>query len=61
MPLPLALKISGNFLMPLIYFIVWTNLVQSSFSGSLTIVVSNDTAVHVSGMLRLLEMCLRLG
>ena len=50
MPLPLALKISGIFLVPLMYFIRWTNLAQSSLSGSRTRVVRNAIAVHVSGL-----------
>ena len=54
MPLLFSIRMSVWFLVPLIYFIIWTNLSQSSFSGSLTLVVSNEIVVHVSGMARLL-------
>ena len=51
-PPPLALKVRGNFLVPLMYFIRWVNLDQSSVSGSLTLVVRNAIAVQVSGLAR---------
>ena len=41
MPLPLSLMISGRLLVPMIYFIRWTNLAQSSLSDFLSIVVGN--------------------
>jgi hypothetical protein len=53
MPLPLALNISGTLWVPLMYLIRWTNLVQSSLSGSHTLVVQNAIAVQVSGLARL--------
>jgi hypothetical protein len=50
MPLPLALKISDIVRVPLIYLSRWTNLVQSSLSGSRTVVVKNAITVQVSGL-----------
>ena len=38
---PLAIRISGRFLVLLVYLVRWTNLVQSSLSGSLTLKVRN--------------------
>ena len=55
MPLPLSLRISGGFLVTLIYFIIWTNLAQSPLSGSLTLLVRNLIVVQVSGLARLAE------
>jgi hypothetical protein len=49
-PLQLALKISGIVRVPLMYLIMWTNLVQSSLSGSRTLVVNNAIAVQVYGL-----------
>ena len=54
MPLPLALRISGRLLVPLIYFIIWTNLAQSSLSDSLTLAARNETSVHLSGLTHLI-------
>ena len=54
-PLPLALRISSNLLVPLIYFIRCTNMVQLSLLGSLTLMVRNETAVHVSDLARLVS------
>jgi hypothetical protein len=53
MPLPLALTISSIIQVPLMYLIMWTNLVQSSLSGSRTLIVKNAIAVQVSGLARL--------
>jgi hypothetical protein len=53
MPLQLALKIIGIVRVPLMYLLMWTNLVQSSLSGSRTLVVKNAIAVQVSGLDRL--------
>ena len=53
MPLPLALKISGKLLLPLIYFIIWTNLSQSPLSGSIILVVMSEILVQVSVLARL--------
>jgi hypothetical protein len=39
MPVEAALNISGRVLVPQRYLIIWANLVQSSVSGSLTLVV----------------------
>ena len=50
MPLPSVLKISGSFLVPLMYFIRWTSLAQPSLSGSCTLIVRNVMAVHVSSL-----------
>ena len=53
MPLPLALKIRGIVRVPLMYLIRWTILVQSSLSGSRTLVVKNAITVQVSGLSQL--------
>ena len=53
MPLPLALSIICRFLVPLLYFIRWTNLSQLSLAGSFTLVVKNLIAVQVSILDRL--------
>jgi hypothetical protein len=50
MLLSLELKISVIVQVPLMYLISWTNLVQSSLSGSCTLVVKNAIAVQVSGL-----------
>jgi hypothetical protein len=50
MLLPLALKINGIIQLPLMYLIRWTNLVQSSFLGSCTLVAKNAIAVQVSSL-----------
>ena len=50
MHLLLELRISGKFLVSLIYFIWWTNLNQLLLSGSITFVASNETVVRVSGL-----------
>ena len=52
-PLMLALRISGRFLVHLIYFIIWDNLDQSPLSGYLTLMVRNEISVWVSGLTRL--------
>ena len=46
----LELRISGSVRVPLMYFIMWTNLAQLSRSGDRTIVVRNATAVQVSDL-----------
>jgi hypothetical protein len=53
-PLPLALTISGIVRVPMMYLIRWNNLVQSSLSGSRTLVIKNAIVVQVSGISRLL-------
>ena len=53
MPIPLVLRISGRFLVPLIYFILCTNLAQFLLSGSLTLVARNEISVQVSSLARL--------
>jgi hypothetical protein len=53
-PLPSALKIRGQSLSMLRYFIRWLNFLQSSISGALTLVVRNEIAVLTSGLARLL-------
>ena len=47
MPLSLALRISGKFLVLLIYFIIWTKLNQSSLSSCLTLLKRNEILIHV--------------
>ena len=47
MPLTLLLRKIGRFPVPLIYFIICTNLAQSSLSGSFTLVVRNEIALQV--------------
>ena len=54
-PLLLALRISGRFLVPMIYFIRWINLAQSLLSGSLTLVARNEITVQVYGLPCLVE------
>ena len=54
-PLPLALRISGSVRVLLMYLIMWTIVAQSSRSGAQTLVVRNATAVHVSGLVCLVE------
>ena len=44
-PLTLELRISGRFLVTLIYFFRWNDLAQLSFSGYLNLVVMNEIAV----------------
>ena len=41
MTLMLALRVSGRFLVLLIYLIIWTNLAQLELSGSLILMVRN--------------------
>ena len=53
MPLPLALRISGKLFVTLMYLIRWNNFPQYSLAGSLTLLVRNETTVHVSVLARL--------
>jgi predicted lysophospholipase L1 biosynthesis ABC-type transport system permease subunit len=50
MPLPLALNISGIVRVPMMFLIRWTNLVQSSLSGSLTLIDNNAITVQESSL-----------
>ena len=54
-PLPLKLSVSGGFLVRMIYFIRCTKFSQSSFSGSLNLVVRNKIVVQVSDLACLVE------
>ena len=55
MPLLLALRISGRFLVTLIYFIIWNNFSLLSFSGSLTLEVTNEIAAQLSDLSHLVD------
>jgi hypothetical protein len=52
-PVPAALRIKGRVLVPLRYLIMQVSLIQSSWSGSLTLVARYATAVQVSDLARL--------
>ena len=54
-PLPLELRVSENFCVPMIYTITCTNLYLYSLSGARTLVFRNEMAVQVSGLAILVE------